>query len=226
MRVCYDAVTTTACPDGAPLYLGYSDGQWPNANAMAALHPTARVVTVTTNPAHRYGDMLDVENGDASPSDVVPWLVARRAAGAWPSIYCGLSNWIACQQPVWAAHIVEPPWFVAHYTNVEHIEPGAVGTQWTTGDYDTSAVADFWPGVDPDPTVDLLEDAPMAVFASDADARAYLVRVFYNRELGREPSAIEQANWSTYIIAHGVDQCLAGVRDSGEAVAWRKNHGL
>lgn len=224
MRVCYDSVTAPNCPAGAPLYLGYVNGAYANAEQMRALHPAARIVTVTVTAAEQ-ADMLDVEPGDASPGDVVQWLGVGREAGAWPSIYCGLTNWTPCRAACWKAGIAEPPWFVAHYTGVPHIEPGAVATQWADlGPYDVSAVADFWAGVDL--TSLLLEDAPVTLAATlDGDTCSYLVRVWFNRECGVEPTVTQLDQFAAAIPAQGLDPVLATIRDSQQAANFRAKRG-
>jgi hypothetical protein len=65
----------------------------------------------------------------------------------------------------------------------------------------------------------------MPVFLSDADGDAWFVRKCFNDELGREPTAAEQAGWVAYKTAHGADLTLAGIRDSTEAQNFRKRRG-
>ena len=52
-------------------------------------------INVTGDPDR--GNALDVENGDATPADVTPWINSRGASSAGPLlVYCNRSNLTAC----------------------------------------------------------------------------------------------------------------------------------
>lgn len=181
MRTMYDTIDVMSLPDGADLYAGYDDGAWPDADAIAAKFPGKPVVRITTNPADDFGDCLDVENGDASPTDAPAWVAKRRAAGADPSVYCSLDPWPTIRQAFAAANVPEPHYWVAAYPGPGPVLiPGAVAHQYASpstgspGNYDVSVVADYWPGVDPSgpvwqvkPPYDVTVDGPIA------DVRTY-----------------------------------------------------
>lgn len=65
----------------------------------------------------------------------------------------------------------------------------------------------------------------MSAFPNDTDARMFLVRTLFNRELGREPTAAEQTARVAQIPAQGADLVLAQIRDSPEAQAFRAKRG-
>jgi len=112
------------------------------------------------------GDILDVEQGDATPEDSVGWVRARRSAtGTEKSVYCNLSNIYDVRFAFVAASVALPPLWLAHYDNLPSLPAGFVAKQYadealTGGHYDASVVADFWPGVD---QIDKLGEQDMTV---------------------------------------------------------------
>lgn len=152
-RTMFDAIIASNPPPGAPLYAGYDDGSWPDAAALAARFPGAIVVRVTVSAGDDQGQVLDVEQGDATPAQAPGWVVRRRAAGADPTVYCNTSTWASVQEAFASAGVPQPHYWVAQYDGNPAIPAGAVAKQYeSNADYDTSAVADYWPGVDPSPT--------------------------------------------------------------------------
>lgn len=57
------------------------------------------------------------------------------------------------------------------------------------------------------------------------DTRNYLVRIWYLEELGRAPSAKEQADQAAAIEKNGVDPTFASIYDSAEAKKHRRTTG-
>lgn len=86
--------------------------------------------------------VLDVEAGDANAAlgyaaDFCRELVAL---GWAPAIYTSLSTWALLR-----AH-VSADWWIAHYTNVPHLEAGSSATQYASpGQYDLSLTVPGWP---------------------------------------------------------------------------------
>lgn len=156
MRIMYDSITASNCPDDGQLYAGYVDGRWPNWAEMARRHPGKRIVKVTIWNGD--ADVLDVEAGDATPQQAVIWCRARRKLGKDPTVYCNLSTWPAVVAAFSLAGDPLPHWWAAGYRipAIPYLQPGSVATQWADfGPYDQSLVADYWPGVDPPPTPNL-----------------------------------------------------------------------
>lgn len=153
-RTMLDGISPLRLPDSGDLYAGYDDGRWPDAGAIAARFGGKRVLRITTDPLDLIGDVLDVERGDARPAQIPGWLTARRSAGAWPSVYCSSSALPTCREAVDAAGIAEPPWWVAAYPGkTVSLTNGIVAHQYASfRGYDVSVVADYWPGVDPEPS--------------------------------------------------------------------------
>lgn len=161
-----DSITPTDIPVNDPqtgepwaLVAGYVDGRYAWSAAGWARFPTSRHVRIAVFPTTNDGDVVDCETGDATPSQAVDWVLARRAAGhPSPTVYCSYSAWLSCQNAFLARGVTQPEWWVAGYpsptdANGNPIIPvGAVAHQFTDtpgGHWDESIVADAWPGVDP-----------------------------------------------------------------------------
>lgn len=152
MRIMFDGIVPGEVPAGAQLYAAYLDGNWADYSAMVARFPQAVHVSIAVSAGYDGGQVLDVENGDASPTGSVTWVVKRRAAGVDPTVYCSMSNWSTVQAAFRARGVAQPHYWIADYslgTNPA-IPAGAVALQYADrGGYDESVVADYWPGVDP-----------------------------------------------------------------------------
>lgn len=225
----FDDISADGVPTGGDLYAGYDDGHWPDADALAARFPGIRVVRITVFPSDNQGDVLDVELGDATPAQAPDWLRRRRAAGAWPTLYVNLSNWSAAASAVAAAGLEQPPYWVAYYPTVLPSGVPSIPSDWAvkgvvawqylnTKNYDASAVADYWPGIDPHPQGDHM-------LVTDDDKREYvrsLVQELWGRELA---SADEQTYLVSYLTANGKDLTRAAVYDHQNARDFRAKRG-
>lgn len=148
MITMYDSVNSSKIPADAEMASGYIDGQWPSWFAIRdrfkhlSPHHTP---TIATSP-HHDADVLDVENGDATPADVPAWCERQRKIkpGQIPVVYTSRSMVPAVRAALVAAKVAEPQWWVADWTNVPHLVPGSHATQWTsdtTAGYDISLVS-------------------------------------------------------------------------------------
>jgi hypothetical protein len=138
------------------MYAGYDDGFYDNVLAIRTRFPGKLVLAITTNPADNFGDVLDVEKGDANPVDAPAWVRRRRIAGHdGPIVYCSESAWPSVKGAFAAARTDQPSYWVAGYPGYEGdaIPPGAIGHQWIdhNGVWDESIMVDYLPGIDPDP---------------------------------------------------------------------------
>ena len=155
-RMMYDGVDASSVPSGAALYAGYVDGQWQSYGPLAAKFPGARHVSicVTSSGSAR---VLDVETGDASPTEAPGWAARERANGnQYPVVYVNASTWPAVKAAFADQGVTAPLYWVAAYVDdsadVPAIPAGAIGVQYYDfGGYDASLVADYWPGLDPAP---------------------------------------------------------------------------
>lgn len=152
IRTMYDAINADSLPTGGDLYAGYVDGKWPSAGPIAARFPGKQVVHITVNPSHNEGSVGDGPPDNGSWPEWVSWVVLRRSAGADPTVYTNESSWAAGKAAFASAGVAEPHWWIAHYDNDPTIPAGAIAKQYASNNlYDTSSVAEYWPGVDPTP---------------------------------------------------------------------------
>lgn len=146
----YDSVSAYRIPPDALIVAGYVDGDYAWTEEEWALFPDIPHVRLAVFSDTDDGNCADVESRDQTPTSVVGWVQRRRAAGVDPSVYCGFSNWAEVRQAFNDAGEPEPHYWVAGWNGQQSIPDGAVAHQYTDGgDYDSSVVADFWPGVDP-----------------------------------------------------------------------------
>lgn len=156
LRTMYDAVTATNIPRKAQMVAGYVDTisipQWSVADW--ALFPDAVHVEIVKKATSIFGNVLDVEKGDATAAQIPGWLTAMRARGFVPSVYTSYSNWNAVQQAVNNAGIAHPPYWIADYSQnsmtwwptLNGID--AIAWQYTDpGAYDISLVTPYWEGI-------------------------------------------------------------------------------
>lgn len=154
-RIFYDGIDATRIPRGVAGVLGYDNGpistwlpQW------WGLFPASVKGHISVFADDNTGNILDVENGDATPEQSVDWVLMRRRAGVDPTVYMNTSTWPQVRAAFRASKVQEPHYWVAQYDNVQQIPPGAVAKQYYNNDalgYDMSVVADYWPGVDAAP---------------------------------------------------------------------------
>ena len=151
--VMFDSVTPSNIPANATMVAGYTSGNWPTYPTLVKQFPKATVVSIAVN-AMQNAQVLDVEQGDATPTDVPGWLFRQRARGITPVVYCSVAAWPAVQDACKTARIAPPLWWSADWTGRAHLTPGAVATQWADGtaNYpglkpgcDTSYVSDLAP---------------------------------------------------------------------------------
>ena len=210
-RTCYDSINVNAIPADAQLAAGYAGGNWPTyANgSLRARCPHAILVSIAVN-ASEDAMVLDVERGDATPSDAPAWCQRQRARGQVPTVYCNASTWPAVQQMFHDAGQPLPQWWDANYDNNPTLPAGAVAKQYrsdTNQNLDYSVVADYWPGVDP---------ARSDIMATDTD-RGGLVRLTYLASKHREPTPQEWGIGKMVLAQHpNLDAFVESVADNGK----------
>lgn len=173
MRIMFDGIVPGEAPAGAQLYAAYLDGTWADYPAMVARFPGAVHVSIAVSSGYNGGQVLDVENGDATPAESVNWVLMRRAGGQDPTVYCSMSNWPNVKAAFAGRGVAPPHYWIADYslgTNPP-IPAGAIALQYADrGGYDISFVADYWPGVDPKP-------ATQPATSTQEDDMPYLISV-------------------------------------------------
>jgi hypothetical protein len=139
MLVMRDSVNASLIPTDTPVVAGYGDGLYMWSSSDWARFPNSITLSIVVDPAHQ-GDVLDVETGDAAPSDVPGWCDRfNRPQRRCPTVYVNRSNWAACRAAVGNRRV---DWWVSTLDGTQQV-PGAVAVQYTdTGAYDESVILD------------------------------------------------------------------------------------
>lgn len=158
MRTMYDSTTAADLPADGDLYLAYVDGRYANVDAVSKRFPHKKIVRCTVLGSLN-ADVADVEQGDMKPESGAFWAKAKLARGEHPTLY-----FIQSQEPAILAALkaagVDPAkvnLFAANYDGKAVVPAGYVAKQYADpakhgkGHFDVSAVAPYWPGVDPKP---------------------------------------------------------------------------
>jgi len=153
-RLMYDGINSLApviakaFPDAA-MVAGYLNGRYAWSQEDWALFPHATHVEITVSNRNM-GDVLDVEQGDATPAEAEGWIAMRKAAGYWmPTIYCSLA--VAPAVRVGTGKYVLGKdysiWIADYDGSTASVYPMSVAKQYKdTSAYDVSVVYDSgWP---------------------------------------------------------------------------------
>lgn len=153
----FDAVTLSNIPPNPPAVAAYKDGLYANVDEARKRFPHARIVPIAVFASH-VGEALDIETGDATPTQAPAWVKRQKARGVKrPIVYANLSTMPAVLKALSAQGIKRSDVRVwtAHYTGHSHLcgkECGAGftadATQWSTNSrYDESLCSPrFWRG--------------------------------------------------------------------------------
>lgn len=142
----YDSVTPTAIPPHHMVATYATGGFAVPAAEVAGRH----VMWIDTNGTDPRAAALDVEPGDATPSQAASWAAAKLnlEPRAKAIIYTMRSEWPAAQAavaglPHWMRYHIR--WWIADPTGYPHVVPGSNATQWYWGqNYDiTTATPGF-----------------------------------------------------------------------------------
>jgi hypothetical protein len=142
----YDSTNPSLIPSG-PYLAGYINGLYPSYYQIVINNPTSDVLSITVKAKNSDGsyvaaDILDIENGDATPDEAPGWTQAMRALRR-PIIwnYCSrLGTWPDTKAAYVSLGVPAPDYWIADYTGQPHLVPGSFSTQWTDhdNDYDIS----------------------------------------------------------------------------------------
>lgn len=179
-RSCYDSTNATDVPTTCDIVAGYIDGRYKWSDDDWARFPGKPQARIAVFADTDDGNVLDVEDGDATPSQAPVWVAARRAAGVDPTVYCSLYAWPTVRQEFIDTGVREPHWWIASYDNVAQIPAGAVAKQYaneplTGGHYDASIVEDYWPGVD-----DVVSKEEFEAYQADVKATIDAMKAAYD----------------------------------------------
>jgi hypothetical protein len=130
----YDSVTPSAIP-GHHVIATYSNGGFAVSPSQVA---GKKVLWIDTNGSNPRANALDVEPGDATPSQAGMWAANKLKAqpNSRAILYTMLSEWPAVKAsvsslPHWMQSHVR--YWIADPTGAPHIVPGASATQWYWG---------------------------------------------------------------------------------------------
>lgn len=186
MAIIHDSTDAGDIPHADDGYVfAYNDGLYSQVAAVRARFPQARVITISA-VGRASADVVDVEPGCVwPPAGAVAYVRRERAAGNWPTVYCGRANWPAVIGAFQAEGMTQPPYWIAHYTNAPHLcssscYPSSVGslvavaTQYggdLPGHYDITVTNGSWPdGVRADGSGSPITDpAPLGGALSEED---------------------------------------------------------
>ncbi len=159
-----DSVNWQSIPVGTPIVAGYvrpSHFAWP-PEAWARFAGSVEVrITPSVSVWGPGIQVLDVEPGDASASQVPGWVANSRNSGQEPTVYTSATNWANVITACRNAGVGVPEFWIADWNDVGDLPSITVdgvsytavahqyaGSATSGGDYDLSTVADYWPGVD------------------------------------------------------------------------------
>lgn len=138
----FDNITLSLLPANAAAYAGYVDGRFKNFSQLQAKFPHAHLLSIAVF-ASNDADCLDVETGDATPSEAMVWVVRQFERGVKrPVLYADASTMrviISLMADagiprrtlrLWSAHYTRHPHFCGPHTCGE-IPMDVDGTQWT-----------------------------------------------------------------------------------------------
>ena len=140
MIIMRDSTNPEEIPTDTPVVAGYADGFYEWDQTDWDRFPNAIKLTIATN-ANTEADILDVENGDATPSQAVEWCNRfNRPSRERPTIYCNRSTWPTVQSLL-AGHVVD--YWISTLDGTESVD-GAVAVQYKdVQTYDQSAINDY-----------------------------------------------------------------------------------
>jgi hypothetical protein len=75
-----DSIDVSLLPAGNYAYAGYVDGHWPTYNSLKRKFPGANLLSIAVF-ASEDADCLDIETGDATPSQAAAWFTRQLARG-------------------------------------------------------------------------------------------------------------------------------------------------
>lgn len=129
----FDSVNLSQIPSNPAAVAGYTSGTWPTWFQLAALFPHAQRVSVAVNTSH-IAKCLDIEPGDAVPSQAPGWVLAAEHAGVYrPCLYENASELPAVLANLSAARIPRSSVLIwlADWTFRPGLVSGSDCTQWT-----------------------------------------------------------------------------------------------
>jgi hypothetical protein len=207
----YDSVNVASYPANTGLALGYVDGRWPDAAAVQARFPKARVFTLTTTVAGAMtAEGYDCEKGDGDALSASEWAQRKLTAGKRPLIYCSRVGtagygwpWVLSNLKALGIPQANVDFGIADATGVAHLVPGSVFTQWGQGGngaFDISMTNGIWPYAAPAPPLPptptpKMEDMPY--YVTNSTGTGYVIALDLSTKLGIQDAIDAQALLAT-----------------------------
>lgn len=161
MRTMNDSTSAVDIPLNCDLVMGYVDGSSRWSDADWQRFPGKTLVRLCIFNDRLDADVIDIEPGNNDAVGAVPWVRAKWLQGDVPTVYCftdlGPVGYRIgdVRRECDAAGVKRPLFIVTDFDNDPTLpdDPEVIGKQYandsiTGGHYDTSVVADHWPGVD------------------------------------------------------------------------------
>jgi len=161
-----DSIYAPLIPADTPVVAGYGDGlyiwspSWKDGSNWFDLFPNAIKLAIVVSAAH-VGDILDIETGDATPTDAPGWCQRfSRAGRRAPTLYCNRDTWPLVIAALKQAGVdpLSVDWWISTLDGSQSVPVPAGGKQPAliqyvdTGAYDESVILDpEWVGADMTP---------------------------------------------------------------------------
>ena len=198
-----------------PVVAYYIDGRYAWTPVEIALFPNSVHVEIAVHSSTLAGHFLDVENGDATPTQAAIWAHNRRLNGyAYPGIYCASSDQESVIQAFDAIGEPLPGWWLAHWDGIDELPPGLLGKQYLSQPNDDRSIwADYIPGVDAAMDQNTLIPFPNA---DGTVTNVALGTIWENADIyaGRTMNAVNDPNTGLAALSHKIDVMTAAVTSS------------
>jgi hypothetical protein len=152
-----DSVTVSAIPAGTRAVAGYTAGAWPTYLGLVRAFPRAYHVSIAIQVFY-HAKCLDVEPGDAVPSQVPGWVRIEISLHVKPCVYSNASTWGQIRYFLARAGIPRSAYlaWLAYWTFRPGLVAGYDAVQWTSHgphgeNYDESTVTLAFLGATPTP---------------------------------------------------------------------------
>lgn len=132
----FDSIDLSQFPANPRAVAGYVGGFWPTYHDLQSRYPNALLLSIAVN-ASEDADCLDIEPGDATPSEAAAWVRRQHARGVHrPAVYSSISSMGLVLSQLAGAGIErhEVNVWTAHYTFDAH--------RCTAGEYGLGTTAD------------------------------------------------------------------------------------
>lgn len=141
----YDSVTPTDIPSSQGNVATYANG--PFQASWSDVHGRSNVLWIDTRGDNPGANVLDVEPGDATPTEAADWVKARLAAqpGSAAIVYTFRAEWGAVKDAIGTLPSnlqSKVKYWIADPTGVPHVVAGSSATQWYWGSHYDISTAD------------------------------------------------------------------------------------